>query len=103
MEPPSSVRRMAPWLPTAIPVLASAKEMPDSRADVPLDMRFHVTPVSVVRKMEPWSPTAIMVLASSTATARRAFPVGCGFSEKIVFPQFFTDNPDSGVAEYQTR
>jgi inositol oxygenase len=31
------------------------------------------------------------------------FPVGCGFSDKIVFPQFFADNPDSRLPEYQTR
>ena len=31
------------------------------------------------------------------------FPVGCAFSDKIVFPQFFADNPDSRVPEYQTR
>jgi|HubBroStandDraft_6_1064221.scaffolds.fasta_scaffold29287_2 inositol oxygenase len=31
------------------------------------------------------------------------FPVGCRFSEKIVFPEFFADNPDSRVAEYQTE
>jgi len=31
------------------------------------------------------------------------FPVGCAFSNKIVFPQFFADNPDSKVPEYQTR
>jgi inositol oxygenase len=30
------------------------------------------------------------------------FPVGCAFSEKIVFPQYFADNPDSQVPEYQT-
>src|SRR5581483_574350 len=27
------------------------------------------------------------------------FPVGCAFSEKIVFPQFFADNPDSRIPE----
>jgi inositol oxygenase len=31
------------------------------------------------------------------------FPVGCGYSEKVVFPEFFAENPDSRVAEYQTR
>ena len=31
------------------------------------------------------------------------FPVGCAFSDKIVFPEFFADNPDSKVPEYQTR
>ncbi len=31
------------------------------------------------------------------------FPVGCAFSDKIVFPQFFADNPDSRIREYQTR
>lgn len=30
------------------------------------------------------------------------FPVGCAFSEKIVFSEFFADNPDLGVPEYQT-
>jgi inositol oxygenase len=30
------------------------------------------------------------------------FPVGCRFSEKIVFPEFLAENPDSAVAEYQT-
>ena len=30
------------------------------------------------------------------------FPVGCAFSETIVFPEFFADNPDSQVPEYQT-
>ena len=30
------------------------------------------------------------------------FPVGCRYSEKIVFPEFFEENPDSRVPEYQT-
>jgi inositol oxygenase len=30
------------------------------------------------------------------------FPVGCAFSERVVFPEFFADNPDSRVAAYQT-
>ena len=30
------------------------------------------------------------------------FPVGCRYSDKIVFPEFFADNPDSEVPEYQT-
>ena len=30
------------------------------------------------------------------------FPVGCAFSEKIVFHEFFADNPDTKVAEYST-
>jgi inositol oxygenase len=30
------------------------------------------------------------------------FPVGCRYSDKIVFPEFFADNPDSRVPEYQT-
>ena len=30
------------------------------------------------------------------------FPVGCRYSEKVVFPEFFADNPDSKVPEYQT-
>lgn len=31
------------------------------------------------------------------------FPLGCRFSEKIVYWEFFADNPDSQVAEYQTE
>jgi inositol oxygenase len=30
------------------------------------------------------------------------FPVGCKYSEKVVFPEFFALNPDSQVSEYQT-
>ena len=30
------------------------------------------------------------------------FPVGCAFSERIVFPEFFADNPDRQKPEYQT-
>ncbi len=30
------------------------------------------------------------------------FPVGCAFSEKVVFPEFFSENPDSKVENYQT-
>jgi inositol oxygenase len=31
------------------------------------------------------------------------FPVGCAYSSKIVFPEFFAANPDSSVPAYQTR
>ncbi len=31
------------------------------------------------------------------------FPVGCRFSDKIVYAEFFKDNPDSQVAEYQSE
>lgn len=30
------------------------------------------------------------------------FPVGCAFSDRIVFHEFFQDNPDSRVPQYQT-
>jgi inositol oxygenase len=30
------------------------------------------------------------------------FPVGCAFSDQIVFPQYFQQNPDTKVPEYQT-
>jgi inositol oxygenase len=30
------------------------------------------------------------------------FPVGCRYSEKIVFPEFFAENPDAAVPKYQT-
>lgn len=31
------------------------------------------------------------------------FPVGCAWSDQIVFPEFFADNPDARVPEYQTK
>lgn len=31
------------------------------------------------------------------------FPVGCAYSEKIVFPEMFAANPDLSVPEYRTR
>jgi inositol oxygenase len=31
------------------------------------------------------------------------FPVGCRYSERIVFHEFFQDNPDWNVSEYQTE
>src|SRR5262245_10405826 len=31
------------------------------------------------------------------------FPVGCAFSNKVVYPEFFDDNPDRGRAEYSTE
>lgn len=31
------------------------------------------------------------------------FPVGCAYSDKIVFPEFFAENPDSRTPEYQSR
>jgi inositol oxygenase len=30
------------------------------------------------------------------------FPVGCAYSDKIVFHEFFKDNPDARIAEYQS-
>lgn len=30
------------------------------------------------------------------------FPVGCAYSDKVVFPEFFEANPDAQVAKYQT-
>ena len=31
------------------------------------------------------------------------FPVGCAWSDQVVFPEYFQANPDRNVAEYQTR
>ena len=31
------------------------------------------------------------------------FPVGCAYSDQIVFPEFFAANPDRVVPEYQTK
>jgi len=30
------------------------------------------------------------------------FPVGCGYSDKVVFPEFFANNPDYQIPAYQT-
>jgi inositol oxygenase len=31
------------------------------------------------------------------------FPTGCAWSDRIVYPEFFRDNPDSQIAAYQTK
>ena len=31
------------------------------------------------------------------------FPVGCAWSDQIVFPEYFHNNPDRSVTEYQTK
>ena len=31
------------------------------------------------------------------------FPVGCGYSAQVVFPEFFAANPDSKISDYQTE
>ena len=31
------------------------------------------------------------------------FPVGCAWSDQIVFPEYFRNNPDRHVADYQTK
>ena len=31
------------------------------------------------------------------------FPVGCGWSDQVVFPEYFSRNPDASVPEYQTK
>jgi inositol oxygenase len=31
------------------------------------------------------------------------FPVGCAWSDQIVYPEYFAANPDSNVPEYQTK
>jgi inositol oxygenase len=31
------------------------------------------------------------------------FPVGCAWSEQVVFPEYFSGNPDAAVAAYQTH
>jgi len=30
------------------------------------------------------------------------FPVGCAYSDRVVFPEFFADNPDARVPQYQS-
>lgn len=31
------------------------------------------------------------------------FPLGCAFSDKVVYPEFFNENPDYGVPEYSSE
>jgi inositol oxygenase len=40
---------------------------------------------------------------SQWAVVGDTFPVGCAWSDKIVFHQFFADNPDHAEPKYQTR
>src|SRR5262245_7594557 len=36
------------------------------------------------------------------AVVNDTFPVGCAFSDKLVYPEFFAENPDRAVSEYAT-
>jgi inositol oxygenase len=40
---------------------------------------------------------------SQWAVVGDTFPVGCAWSDKIVFHEFFSDNPDTGEPRYQSR
>lgn len=40
---------------------------------------------------------------SQWAVVGDTFPVGCAYSDKIVFHDFFSDNPDSRKSKYQSR
>lgn len=31
------------------------------------------------------------------------FPVGCAWSDRVVFPEYFASNPDAKISEYQTK
>src|ERR1700738_4860965 len=42
-------------------------------------------------------------LAKGRGVVGDTFPVGCAYSDKIVFPEYFRDNPDSKIPRYQTR
>ena len=45
----------------------------------------------------------IQLSPSCYSWLRSPFPVGCAYSDKIVFPEFFADNPDTRQPMYQTR
>src|SRR6202158_6125700 len=40
---------------------------------------------------------------SQWAVVGDTFPVGCAYSDQIIFPEFFPANADSAVPEYQTE
>jgi hypothetical protein len=63
------VLRILPEDPTAVPVLASVKQMAESEFD-PHDWLIQVVPPFVVRRIES-PPTATPVLASANETLER--------------------------------
>jgi len=79
VEPPSTVLRIAPWLPTAIPVVASAKEMPESPADVPLVLfvwgRTRVVPVQLIQALPYVLTVGLLAGFVGRAVAPRAIGV----------------------------
>jgi len=40
---------------------------------------------------------------SQWAVVGDTFPVGCRYSDRVIFPEYFRDNPDWNVAAYQTE
>jgi hypothetical protein len=75
VAPPLIVRRIVPESPTAVPVLASAKDTLTSWELVLLDWTVQVTP-STVWRIVPATPTAVHVLALRQEMPLRPGDVG---------------------------
>lgn len=106
-----SMRRMGIW--EALEYLNTLVDDSDPDTDLPQIEHCLQTAEAIRRDGQPgWFVLTglihdlgkILCLAGEPqwAVVGDTFPVGCRYSEKIVFPEFFADNPDSGVPEYQT-
>jgi len=42
-------------------------------------------------------------MGAAVGRSRRHVPVGCAYSDQVVFPEFFAANPDSSKPEYETQ
>jgi hypothetical protein len=66
--PPSVVRKIVPYDPTAVPVLASVKETAQRVLFVPLLWLTQVAPPFVVHRIVPRLPTTVPLSASVKKT-----------------------------------
>ncbi|XP_067034276.1 inositol oxygenase-like [Acropora muricata] len=82
-------------LPNSVHAFQTAERI---RADHPDEDWFHLTGLlhDLGKVMAMWGEPQYFVVGDT-------FPLGCKFSEHIVFPETFKNNPDTNIPEYSTK
>lgn len=80
-------------LPNSVHAFQTAERI---RADHPDEDWFHLTGLlhDLGKVMAMWGEPQYFVVGDT-------FPLGCKFSEHIVFPETFKNNPDTNIPEYR--
>jgi len=87
----------------------------DSDPDTDLDQFQHLLQTSeairadghpdwmVLRVIPRYGQGTVFVWRAAMGGCRDTFPVGCAWSDKIVYPEYFANNSDIGDERYQTK